>query len=86
MSFRQKDIYFPTNIWTLPMGTLCTSSHQADTAMTLLAAPTETNTHVQSPTNTALFTHTEWHKANSIHFAHQSLCIPRVSTLSKTIC
>jgi hypothetical protein len=34
-----------TDLWTLPMGTPHMSSHQADTAMTLLAAPDETNTH-----------------------------------------
>ncbi len=47
-----------TNLWTLPMGTPCTSSHHANTAMTLLAAPDKTKTHAWRPINTALFTHT----------------------------
>ncbi len=34
-----------TNLWALPMGTQRTSSHHADMAMTLLAAPDKTNTH-----------------------------------------
>jgi hypothetical protein len=63
------------------MGTPRTSFHQANTAMTLLAATVETNTHMRSPTNTALFTHTVGHKANSIRFAHQSLCSPKIPTI-----
>jgi hypothetical protein len=77
----QKDIYLP--LWTLSMGTPRTSSHQADMAMTLLATPVETNTQARSPTNTGLLTHTVRQK---LHFAHQSLCSPRMSTLLKAIC
>ncbi len=36
-------------------------------------------------TQIAFFTHTLHNKANSIHFAHQSLCSPRISTLLKAI-
>ncbi len=74
-----------TDLWTLPMGTLRTSSHHANTAMTLLAAHDETNTHTRRPTNNALFTHMVRRKANSICFAHQSLCSPKISMLLKAI-
>jgi hypothetical protein len=53
--------------------------------VTLLAAPDFANTHAQSPKNIALFTHTMRNKANSIQFAQQSLCSPKISMLLKTI-
>jgi hypothetical protein len=74
-----------TDLWTLPMGTPRTSSHHANTTMTLLAAPDETNTHTRRFTNTALFTHMVRRKANSTYFAHQSLCSSKISTLLKAI-
>ena len=54
--------------------------------MTLLAAPDNANIHAQSPTNNAFFMHTVQNKANSIRFAHQSLCSPKISMLLKAIC
>jgi hypothetical protein len=75
-----------TDLWTLPIGILHKSSHHVNTAMTLLAAPDKTNTHVRSPTNITLFTHTVQNKSNSIQFAHQSLCSPKISTLLKAVC
>jgi hypothetical protein len=53
--------------------------------MTLLAAPDCTNTHAQSPMNNAFFTYTVQNKANSIQFAQQSLCSPKISMLCKAI-
>ena len=53
--------------------------------MTMLAAPDCANTHVQSPMNNAFFTHTLQTKVNSIWFARQSLCSPKISTLEKAI-
>jgi hypothetical protein len=74
------------DLWSLPLGTPCMTSHHSHMAMTLLAAPDCANTHAQSPQNSALFTHTVRNKANSIGFAHQSLCSPMISTLLKAIC
>jgi hypothetical protein len=53
--------------------------------MTLLAAPDCANTHAQSPTNNAFFMHTVQNKANSIWFAHHSLCSPKISMLVNAI-
>jgi hypothetical protein len=47
-----------------------------------LAAPVVANAHAR---NFACFTHTVQNKANSIWFAHQSLCSPHISTLLKAI-
>ncbi len=70
-----------TDLWTLPLGTLRTTAHHSHTAMTLLAAPDCANTHAQCPQNSALFMHTMRNRVNSIRFAHQSLCSPKISTL-----
>ncbi len=52
------------------------------TTITLLVSPVVANAHAQ---NFAYFTHTVQNKANSILFAHQLLCSPRISTLLKAI-
>jgi hypothetical protein len=74
------------DLWTLPLGTPCTTANHSNKAMTLLAVPDFANTHAQSPTNNVFFMHTVQNKANSIRFAHQSLCSPRISMLLKAIC
>jgi hypothetical protein len=51
------------------------------------ASPMIANAHAHfATTQKAFFTHTVQNKANSIRFAHQSLCSPRLSTLPKAIC
>jgi hypothetical protein len=50
-----------------------------------LAAPVVANAHAHSAMQIAFFTHTVRNKANSIRFAHQSLCSLRISTLLKAI-
>jgi hypothetical protein len=75
-----------TDLWTLPLGTPRTITHHSNKAMIILAAPDCANTHVHSPTNNAFFMHTVQNKANSIHFAYQSLCSPKISMLLKAIC
>jgi hypothetical protein len=47
-----------TDLWTLPLGTPRTTANHSNKAMTMLAAPDCANTHAQSPTNNAFFTHT----------------------------
>jgi hypothetical protein len=49
------------------------------------AAPVVADAHAHSATQIAFFTHTMMNKANSIRFAHQSLCSPHISTLVKAI-
>jgi hypothetical protein len=73
------------DLCTLPLGTPRTFTHHSHTAMTLLAAPDCANTHAQSPQNIAYYTHTVQNKANSIRFAHQALCSPKISTFLKAI-
>jgi hypothetical protein len=51
----------------------------------LSAAPVVADAHAHSATQIAFFTCTVRTKANSIRFAHQSLCSPCISTLLKTI-
>jgi hypothetical protein len=75
-----------TDLWTLPLGTPCMTAHHSHMAMTLLAALDFANTHAQGPQHIALFMHTMRNKANSIRFAHQSLCSPKISTLLKATC
>jgi hypothetical protein len=60
------------------------TSHQVQNAI-LLAAPVSTNAHANLSTQLAFFTHTVQTKGNSIHFAHQSHCSPKISTLLKAI-
>ncbi len=74
-----------TDLWTLPLGTPRMTTHHSNKAITLLAAPDNANIHAQSPTNNAFFMHTVQNKANSIRFALQSLCSPKISMLLKAI-
>jgi hypothetical protein len=60
-----------------------TSQHATSTL--LLATPDFANAHAQPAVQIAFFAHTVQTKANSICFAHQSLCSPRISTLLKAI-
>jgi hypothetical protein len=70
-----------TNLWTLPIGNRGMTSHH-DNNVILPAAPVLANAHAHyATTQIAFFTHTIRNKANSIRFAHQSLCSPRISML-----
>jgi hypothetical protein len=60
-----------------------TSQHATSTLP--LAAPDFADAHAQPAVQIAFFAHTVRTKANSIHFAHPSLCSPRISTLLKAI-
>jgi hypothetical protein len=73
-----------TDLWTLPLGTKGMTSHHVHIGISL-AAPVCTNTHAYLSTQIAFFTHTVQTKANSIRFAHQSLCSPKISTQLKAI-
>ncbi len=55
------------------------------TSVLLSAAPVIANAHAHLTTQIAILTHTVRYKANSICFAHQSLCSPWISTLLKAI-
>ncbi len=68
-----------TNLWTLPLRSSMTTLHSP--AMIMMAAPVCANAHAHLPTQIAFFTHMVRTNANSIHFAHQSFCNPRISTL-----
>jgi hypothetical protein len=50
-----------------------------------LVAPVIANAHAHLAIQIAFFTHTVQTKANSIQFAHQSLCSPQILTLLKAI-
>jgi hypothetical protein len=63
-----------TDLWTLPIGSPSTSTHCNPVA----------HAHFVT-TQIAFFTHAVRNKANIIHFAHQSLCSPCISTLLKAI-
>jgi hypothetical protein len=74
-----------TDLWTLPIGSPSTSTHCNAFAI-LPAAPVMANARAHfATTQIAFFTHTVRNKANSIHFAHQSLCNPHILTLLKAI-
>ncbi len=73
-----------TDLWTLPLGSHNMTSQHA-TSTLLLAAPDFADAHAQPAVQIAFFDHTVRTKANSICFAHQSLCSPRISTLLKAI-
>jgi hypothetical protein len=49
------------------------------------AASVIADAHAHLAVQIAFFTHTVQTKANSIQFAHQSLCSPQISTLLKAI-
>jgi len=73
-----------TDLWTLLLGSVdMTTHHVKDTI--LLVALVLANAHAHLPTSITCFTHTARTKANSIHFAHQSLGSPCISTLLKAI-
>jgi hypothetical protein len=73
-----------TDLWTLPLGSHdMTSQHAMSTLPS--AAPDFANAHAQPGVQIAFFAHTVRTKANSIRFAHQSLCSPCISTLLKAI-
>jgi hypothetical protein len=73
-----------TDLWTLPLESIDMTTHLVNDAIPLVA-PVHANAHAHLPTPIACFTHTVRTKANSIHYAHQSLCSPRISTLLKAI-
>jgi hypothetical protein len=73
-----------TNLWVFPLGTPGMTSQHV-TRVLSLAAPVFAGAHAHSATQIAFFTHTVQTKANSIQFAHQSLCSLRISTLLKAI-
>jgi hypothetical protein len=73
-----------TDLWTLPLGSHGMISQHAMSTL-LSAAPDFANAHAQPAVQIAFFAHTVQTKANSICFAHQSLCSPRISTLLKAI-
>jgi hypothetical protein len=66
------------------LGTPGMSSQHNHTVL-LSAAPVNANAHAHGATQIAFFMHTVHTKANSIRFAHQSLCSPCISTLLKAI-
>jgi hypothetical protein len=74
-----------TDLWTLPIGNVgMTSRH--NTIMILPTAPVLANAHAHyATTQIAFFMQTIRNKANSIQFAHQLLCSPRILTLLKAI-
>jgi hypothetical protein len=73
-----------TDLWTLPLGSHdMTSQHATNTLPSV--APDFANAHAQPAVQIAFFAHTVQTKANSIRFAHQLLCSPRISTLLKAI-
>jgi hypothetical protein len=73
-----------TDLWTLPLGSQGMTSQHTNCVL-LLAAPVIANAHAHPAVQIAFFVHTVCTKANSIRFAHQSLCSPQISTLLKVI-
>jgi hypothetical protein len=75
-----------TDLWILPLGlNQGKTSHHIDNVIPL-AASVYDNAHANMTTQIAFFMHTVHNKkANSIHFAHQSLCSPKISTLLRVI-
>jgi hypothetical protein len=74
-----------TDLWTLPLGSpKSTTSHHV-TDMIPLAAPEFADARANIVTKSACFTHTVQTKANSIRFAHQSFCSPKILTLLKAL-
>ncbi len=76
----EKDL--ATDLWTLLLGSPGMTSQHAKRALSS-AAPVIADAHAHSAMQIAFFTHTVRNKDNSIRFAHQSLCSPRISTLLK---
>ncbi len=73
-----------TDLWTLPLGSTGRTSDHNDVVIPFVA-PVVANTHANLTTQIAFFAHTVQNKANSIRFAHQSLCSQCISTLLKAI-
>jgi hypothetical protein len=73
-----------TNLWTLPLRSHDMTSQHATSTLPP-AAPDFADAHAQPTVQIAFFAHTVQAKANSIRFAHQSLCSPCISTLLKAI-
>ncbi len=73
-----------TDLWTLPLGSQGMTSQHAQCILPL-AASIVVNAHAHPAVQIAFFTHTVRTKANSIQFAHQLLCSPRILTLLKAI-
>ncbi len=73
-----------TDLWALPLDSNGMTSHHVHDAI-LPTAPVCTDAHAYLFKQIAFFTHRVQTKANSIHFAHQSLCSPKISTLLKAI-
>jgi len=81
-----------TDLWNLPLGgDQRMPAHQHDVVMSLVACPkiatarTWSPPNADGPTHVATFAHTVRTKANSIKYAHQSFCSPRLSTFLKAI-
>ena len=80
-----------TDLWTIPLGMTTHASAQHDRDMPLLACPklakarTCSDSPVADAVHIATFAHTVRTKANSIKFAHQLFCSPRISTFLKAI-
>jgi hypothetical protein len=72
------------DLWTLPLGPLSMTSKNSSRRSPLVALSI-TDTHAHRPLLIAFFAHTMRTKANSIRFAHQSLCSPTIPTLLKAI-
>jgi hypothetical protein len=80
-----------TDLWTLPLGGDQRTPAQHDFVMPLVACPKIATARTWSPpaadgpTHVATFAHTVRTKANSIKYAHQAFCSPRLSTFLKAI-
>jgi hypothetical protein len=75
-----------TNLWMLPIGTQQSMTSHRNPVLIPSTAPGNVNAHAHhATTEIVFFMHTAQNKANSIQFAHQSLCSPRISTLLKAI-
>jgi hypothetical protein len=72
-----------TDLWTLPLRSSRKTHHSP--AMIPMVALVFADAHAHLPIQIAFFMHTVHTKANSICFAHQLLCSPRISTLLKSI-
>ena len=74
-----------TDLWTLPLGSpKSTPSHHV-IDMILPAVPVFADARANVVTECVCFTNTVRTKANSIRFAHQSFCSPKISTLLKAL-
>jgi hypothetical protein len=72
------------DLWTLLLGSHDMTSQHATSTLPP-AAPNFADAYAQPVVQIAFFAHTVRTKANSICFAHQSLCSPCISTLLKAI-